>query len=82
MTNIYSVLSMSSVAVALMVGNVHAQSIPQEGPISVIFTATPIPAPKPMPVGGGKVFALMDQAMAASNETGTPCSTTWGDVAS
>ncbi len=70
MTNIYSVLSVSFVVAALIAGNVHAQSIPQEGPVSVIFTATPIPAPKPMPVGGGREFALLDQAMAASNETG------------
>jgi hypothetical protein len=72
MANIYSVMSVSSVAAALIVGNVHAQSIPPEGPVSVIFTATPIPAPKPMPVGGGREFALMDQAMAASNEAGNP----------
>jgi hypothetical protein len=45
MANVYSVLSMSSVATVLMAGNVQAQSIPPEGPVSVIFTATPIPAP-------------------------------------
>jgi hypothetical protein len=43
MANVYSVLSMSSVATVLMAGNVQAQSIPPEGPVSVIFTATPSP---------------------------------------
>ena len=46
MANVYSVLSMSSVATVLMAGNVQAQSIPPEGPVSVIFTATPIPSPQ------------------------------------
>jgi hypothetical protein len=32
MANVYSVLSMSSVATVLMAGNVQAQSIPPEGP--------------------------------------------------
>lgn len=45
MANVYSVLSMSSVATVLMAGNVQAQSIPPEGPVSVIFTATPIQPP-------------------------------------
>jgi hypothetical protein len=67
MANVYSVLSMSSVATVLMVGNVQAQSIPPEGPVSVIFTATPIPAAKPMPIGIGREFALVNQARAISS---------------
>ncbi len=59
MANVYSALSMSSVATVLTAGNVQAQSIPPEGPVSVIFTATPIPAPKPMPIGIGREFALV-----------------------
>jgi hypothetical protein len=46
--------------------------MPSEGAVSVIFTATPIPAPKAMPIGGGREFALVNQAMAASNEVGNP----------
>ena len=67
MANVYSVLSMSSVATVLMAGNVQAQSIPPEGPVSVIFTATPIPAPRPMPIGIGREFALVNQARAISS---------------
>ena len=66
MANVYSVLSMSSVATVLMAGNVQAQSIPPEGPVSVIFTATPIPSPKPMPIGIGRVCPR-DQARAISS---------------
>ena len=72
MAKAYSVLSISFATAVLMAGPVQAQGIPQEGPVSVIFTATPIPVPKPMPIGGGREFALMNQAMAASNETGNP----------
>jgi hypothetical protein len=69
MANVYSVLSMSSVATVLMAGNVPAQSIPPEGPVSVISAATPIPAAKPMPIGIGigKEFALLNQARAISS---------------
>ena len=67
MANVYSVLSMSSVATVLMAGNVQAQSIPPEGPVSVIFTTTPISAPKPMPIGIGREFALVNQARAISS---------------
>jgi hypothetical protein len=62
----------SSVAVVLTAGNVQAQSIPPEGPVSVTFTSTQIPPPKPMPIGGGKEFALVNQAMSASNDAGNP----------
>jgi hypothetical protein len=35
MTNIYTFLSVSSVAAVLMAGTVQAQSLPPEGPVSV-----------------------------------------------
>src|SRR5215510_2825143 len=63
---------LSSVVAALTINDARAQSIPTEGPISVTFTATPIPPPKPMQVGDGKEFALLNQAMAASNDAGNP----------
>ena len=66
MANVYSALSMSSVATVLMVGNVQAQSIPPEGPVSVIFTATPIPAPKPMSIGIGREFVNQVRAISSS----------------
>jgi hypothetical protein len=72
MATIHALLALSSVAVVLAAGNVQAQSIPPEGPVSVTFTATPIPAPKPMPIGGGKEFVVLNQAMAASNDSGNP----------
>ena len=67
MANVYSVLSMSSIATVLMAGNVPAQSIPPEGPVSVISTAAPIPAAKSMPIGIGKEFALVNQVRAISS---------------
>ena len=38
--NVCSILSMSSVATVLMAGNVQAKSMPPEGSVSAIFTAT------------------------------------------
>ena len=61
-----------SVVVLLTATDVQAQSMPPEGPVSVTFTATLIPPPKPMPVGGGKEFDLMNQAMTATNDAGSP----------
>lgn len=65
-------LALSSVAVTLVAGNAQAQSIPPEGPVSVTYSATLIPPPKPMPVGGGREFAVVNQAMTASNDAGNP----------
>jgi hypothetical protein len=48
------------------------QSLPPEGPVSVTFTATQVPPAKPMPVGGGKEFMVLNVAMTASNDTGNP----------
>src|SRR6476620_10178576 len=72
MAILHASLALLSVASVLATTSVQAQSMPPEGPVSVIFTATPIPAPKPMAIGGGREFAVMNQAMAASNETGNP----------
>ncbi|EIG63563.1 hypothetical protein BST63_06265 [Bradyrhizobium canariense] len=67
------VLIASFLLVAILTSSsVVAQSVPPEGSVSVIFTATPIPAPKPMSIGGGKEFVFINQAMAASNEAGNP----------
>jgi len=60
---------MSLVAAVLMAGNVQAQSIPPEGSVFVIFTATPIPAPRP--IGIGREFALVNQTRAISSSVGT-----------
>ncbi|MGY4488410.1 hypothetical protein ACVWWR_007601 [Bradyrhizobium sp. LM3.2] len=72
MVILHANVALLSVAVVLITTGVQAQSMPPEGAVSVIFTATPIPAPKPMPIGGGREFVLMNQAMAASNEAGIP----------
>jgi hypothetical protein len=68
----HALFALSSIAAVLTGTSVQAQSIPPEGPVSVTFVATPIPAPKPMPIGGGKEYALLNQAMAASNDAGNP----------
>jgi hypothetical protein len=68
----YMLFGFCSVVVLLTATDVQAQSMPPEGPVSVTFTATLIPPPKPMPVGGGKEFDLMNQAMTATNDAGNP----------
>jgi hypothetical protein len=72
MAIIHAFLALSSVAVVLTAGNVQAQSMPPEGPVSVTFTAMQIPPLKPMPIGDGKEFVVINQAMAASNDAGNP----------
>jgi hypothetical protein len=64
--------ALSLVAAVLTAGNVQAQSMPPEGPVSVTFTATQTSPLKPMPIGGGKEFVVVNQAMAASNDAGNP----------
>ncbi len=61
--------SLAAIAVAL---SANAQSLPAEGPVSVTFTATQAPPAKPMPIGGGKEFTVMNMAMTASNDAGNP----------
>ena len=68
----HALFALSSLAAVLTAHSVYAQGIPLEGPVSVTFTATQIPPPKPMPIGGGKEFALMNQAMTASNDAANP----------
>ncbi len=72
MATIHALLALSSVAVVLTAGDVQAQSMPPEGAVSVTFTATQILPLKPMPIGGGKEFVVINQAMAASNDAGNP----------
>jgi hypothetical protein len=63
---------LSSVALLTTVSGVNAQNIPAEGPVSVSFTATQVPPAKPMPIGAGKEFVVLNMAMTASNDTGNP----------
>jgi hypothetical protein len=72
MAIIHVLLALSSFAVVLTAGTVQVQGLPPEGPVSVTFTATLIPPLKPMPIGGGKEFVVVNQAMAASNDAGNP----------
>ncbi|WP_240543886.1 hypothetical protein [Bradyrhizobium canariense] len=61
-------IALFSVAAVLTSSSAIAQTVPPEGSLSVIFIATPIP----MPIGGGREFVFINQAMAASNEAGNP----------
>jgi hypothetical protein len=54
------------------VSTANAQGLPAEGPVSVTFTATQIPPSKPMPIGGGKEYVMVNMAMTASNDEGNP----------
>ncbi|SRR5579871_771189 len=72
MANIHALLSSTFIAAVLTAASVQAQSIPPEGPVSVTFSATQITPTKPMPIGGGKEFLVINQAMAASNDAGNP----------
>jgi hypothetical protein len=72
MASLHTTVLMSSIAVVFMGCNALAESLPAEGSVSVTFTATVIPPAKPMPIGGGKAFTLLNQAMAVSNDAGGP----------
>ena len=65
-------LVLSSVVLLATVSGVNAQNLPAEGPLSITFTATQIPPAKPMPIGAGKEFVMLNMAMTASNDTGNP----------
>jgi hypothetical protein len=65
-------LLVSCVALFAAVSGVNAQNFPAEGPLSVSFTATQIPPAKPMAIGPGKEFVVLNMAMTASNDTGNP----------
>ena len=68
----HALLALSSFAAVLTAGTVQAQGLPPEGPVSVTFTGTLIQPLKPMPIGGGREFVVVNQAMAASNDAGNP----------
>lgn len=68
----HALFALSSVAGVLATGSVLAQGLPPEGPVSVTFTATQISPVKPMPIGNGKEFVVINQAMTASNDAGNP----------
>ncbi len=65
-------VGLSAAALIAVTSNASAQSLPPEGPVSITFTATQIPPAKPMPVGEGKEFTVLNMAMAASNDAGNP----------
>jgi hypothetical protein len=68
----HALFALSSLAAVLTAHSVYAQSIPLEGPVSVTFTATQTSPVKPMPIGNGKEFVVINQAMTASNDAGNP----------
>ena len=72
MVIIRALLALSSFVAVLTAGTVQAQGLPPEGPASVTFTATLNPPLNPMPIGSGKEFVVVNQAMAASNDAGNP----------
>lgn len=49
-----------------------ADSVPPEGAIAVTFTSTSTAIPKPMSIGAGKEYTVLNQAMTASNDLGNP----------
>jgi hypothetical protein len=72
MKAIGSLLALASFALIAAHSTSYAQAIPSEGPVSVSFTATQVPPAKPMPIGGGKEFTVLNLAMTASNDAGNP----------
>lgn len=66
---LFAVSSLVAIGVAV---TANAQSFPAEGPLSVTFTGTQVGPMKPMPIGDGKEFTLIDWAMTASNDAGNP----------
>jgi hypothetical protein len=72
MTMSRSLLALSCVVAIAATSNANAQSLPAEGPLSVTFTGTQVGPMKPMPIGDGKEFTLIDWAMTASNDAGNP----------
>ncbi|MEH2510925.1 hypothetical protein V1291_002279 [Nitrobacteraceae bacterium AZCC 1564] len=68
----HALFVLSSLTTTLVASSVQAQSIPPEGPVSVTFSATQTSPIKPMPIGNGKEFVVINQAMTASNDAGNP----------
>jgi hypothetical protein len=50
----------------LSAGVAHAQSVPPQGNVNVTFTATNTNVLKPMPIGEGKQFVLVNYSMTAT----------------
>jgi hypothetical protein len=65
-------LAFSSFAAIAAASNANAQGLPAEGPVAVTFTVTQVPPAKPMPVGGGKEYTVLNYAMTGSNDAGNP----------
>lgn len=64
---------LTSFCVFLLAGSAaFADGVPPEGTLAITFTSTAIVVPKPMSIGGGKEFTVLNQAMTASNDTGNP----------
>jgi hypothetical protein len=72
MTAVRIVLAVACFAAFGPASNANAQGLPAEGPVAVTFTVTQIPPAKPMPVGGGKEYTVLDYAMTGSNDAGNP----------
>ena len=72
MTVSRTLLALSCLAAIAAASNANAQSLPAEGPLSVTFTGTQIAPTKPMLIGDGKEYTLIDWAMTASNDAGNP----------
>jgi hypothetical protein len=68
----YRPFALSLIATVLTAASVQAQSMPAEGPVAVTFTATVTSPLKPMPIGDGREFTVINQAMAATNDAGNP----------
>jgi hypothetical protein len=68
----HALVGLSSIAAIFTAASVYAQGMPPEGPVNVTYTAMPIPPPKPMPVGCGREFDIVNQAMTATNDAGNP----------
>jgi hypothetical protein len=59
-------------AASAITSSANAQSLPAEGPVAVTFTATQAPPAKPLSIGDGKEYMLLNLAMTASNDAGNP----------
>lgn len=70
MTAFRVLIALSSLAIVAPLSNANAQALPAEGPVSVTFTVTQIPAAKPMPIGDGKEYTVFNYAMTGSNDAG------------
>jgi hypothetical protein len=70
MTISRSLLALSCLAAIAAASNANAQSLPPEGPVSVTYTATQTSPAKPISIGGGKEYVVLNAAMTATNDAG------------